>query len=449
MSGVRSVTRRGFLGIGLGAAAACGLAACDKGGAGALGGSGGSLPTITVPTAQSPWLDSYQKIIALYQQETGNRVNLRVFPFAGLLTQQTEAVQNKSLVFDVFQVNESWTGVFYDRGWVIPLREVDPSFSWDPQLIEFAGVGRWDKVARDTSLSGEPMALPFNGNMQLDNYRKDVLDKIGAQPPKTWDDVLAVGKAAKKAGVVAYGYAIQGQADIGGSSNTWAFNNILAAYGGDWFVNPGKDWTPRVNDEHAQAAMEMWLTLAKLGPAKAQTIGQAELFGLMAGGQLLQTQLVDSFCSQLDDPSQSKVVNMVDYTPTPSGPVGHPTPLSGTWEMGIPPGLPKDRQKAAYTFIQWLTSKRVQTMWAQQGFVPSRKDVYAELADNSKNRWMKSVSESFDNLIPGIRYPFAADMLLVTERRISDIVSGSLSVNQGLNTMASEIGQVAAAAGFK
>lgn len=445
----RTMTRRRVLSLGAGATAALAAGAC--GGGGQLGegeDKGGKVQTITVPLSESPWLAAFERTLEAYQKETGNKVNTKVFTYGGLLKQQSNAVQNKSLAFDLFMINEGWIGMFYDRGWVVPLNEVDPDLTWPDEMIDFAGAGRWDEKKRVTSSEGQLMTLPFHGNTQIFHYRNDLFDKLGKEPPKTWDDAYAIGKEAMGKDLIKYGYAIRGQADIGGYSNTYDFGQFLAAYGGDWFVEPGEDWTPRINDERAHAAMETWMKLTELGPPKPQSIGQAEMFGLMTGGQLLQAALSTGYSAQFDDPEVSRVVGKIDFTTTPLGSVDHPTPIAGIWALGIPPGLPKARQKAAYKLVQWMASERGQTVWAREGGIVTRKGVFDKLVNDSKNRWMQAVIDSEEYNMSAIRYVFGPAMLRVTERRISEISSGALSIKQGLQTMNNELAEVVDDAGF-
>ncbi|MFY8032028.1 MAG: ABC transporter substrate-binding protein, partial [Devosia sp.] len=51
-------------------------------------------------------------------------------------------------------------------------------------------------------IDGKVMAIAFMGNGQHLFYRKDILEKAGVQPPKSWDDVLAAAKAIKDQGLM-------------------------------------------------------------------------------------------------------------------------------------------------------------------------------------------------------------------------------------------------------
>lgn len=454
VQGISVVALASFLGACGNGKGALGEGESTGGGSAQASGSGssgvGKQPPISVPTNSSSWLPSYQKIVQVYEKETGNKVNLNVSTFAGLLTQETNAISNKSDAFDLFQINEGWTGQFYDSGWVVPLTEVDPDFTWDANWMEFQGVGRWNKDKRITTPDGEPMSLPFNGNIEVFYYRKDLYDKHGLKPPDTFDDAFNHGKAVKDSGDVRYGHAIRGQGDIGGYANTFAFGTLLGGYGGDWFVKPGEDWTPSINNEAGQAAAAEWLKLATIGPDQPQTVGQTQLTSLMQSGQLLQAVMVDGIYSAMDDPNSSRVVDKVGYGVVPAGPSGVHAAMSGTWTLGIPTGLPKNRQQAGYAFMKWLMTKHAQMEFASAGNIPTRSDLYSsDLASQNQFRYMKAVNASLSHTFPGVRYTFSAPMLELTERVLTEMVAKQHTVKESLDQIAEELKKIATDAGYK
>ena len=46
------------------------------------------------------------------------------------------------------------------------------------------------------TFNGKTYMITLDGDFQMVYYRTDVLQKLGMQPPKTWDDYLAIAKAA-------------------------------------------------------------------------------------------------------------------------------------------------------------------------------------------------------------------------------------------------------------
>src|SRR5579871_3870397 len=134
---------------------------------------------LIVITGTTPWLPAYQKVAATYQAAKGVKITFRPFPYAGMRTQMVNTIQSQNPVFDVFQIDESWTGEFYDNGWVRPLDDIIQDFKLDPGVMTYDALPFWDKAQRTSATSGKVMGLPMNGNVDLFVYRKDLYDKLG------------------------------------------------------------------------------------------------------------------------------------------------------------------------------------------------------------------------------------------------------------------------------
>ncbi|WP_416405549.1 extracellular solute-binding protein [Arthrobacter sp. LFS091] len=452
-AGTRTISRRHALQIALGAAipAFGTLAGCSSGGGGALGGGGGGgkVTELVIPTHRSPWLNAYKEIAASYEAESGIRINLREFPYDGLRTQMVNAMQSNSGAFDIFQIDEPWTAQFFTQKWVTPLKKIDSSFTPDDQIISYSNLVRWDATSKTSSANGDVMGLPLNGNVHILMYRKDLYDQLGLKVPATWEDAYANGRKAQQAGVVKYGHAARGQASSGGQSITYDFMPVFYSYGGSWFRDEGKDWTPTVNTDSAVAAVEMYRRLLQLGPAQPQTLGQAEVVSSMQSGDLLQVHSVVASAPQMEDAKASRVAGKMGYAVVPAGPAGAPAPTSGTWVLSVPSGLSAERSKAASDFIKWMLSVDTQRKFTLGTGIPTRKDVYtASEVPAAMRSYLDPVADSFPNARPAVRYEFASPMLEVVEKSLSAIVSNDDPVKPALDKLNQEITDVVRKAGY-
>jgi multiple sugar transport system substrate-binding protein len=446
------LTRRSLL---LGAAGA-GLAAvsgCSGGGGGGAlgggGGGGGKVTELVVPTNKSPWLNAYKKVAAQYQEQQGVRITLREFPYDGLRTQQVNAVQRKNFPFDVFQLDEPWTGQFYDSGWVTPLKQIDSSFDLDSEVLTYDSLPFWDKAQRTSASGGELVGLPLNGNVDLFIYRKDLYDELGLQVPTTWEQAVANARTGQQSGKIKYGHIMRTQASPGGAATTYEYMHVFYSYGANWFVDEGKDWTPAVNSPEAVAATETYKQLAQLGHPQPQTIGQAEAIALMQGGQALQTHVVAAAAADLVNPEKSQVADKLGFAVVPAGAAGKPTPTSGVWSLCIPAGLATERAQAALGFIRWMLSPETQLAFTQSGGIPTRRDTYGSSdLPATATSYLRAVGDSTPNARRHIRYVFASAMLEVTERTLGRITAGTVAVKAGLDQMQRDLTKVVRDAGF-
>lgn len=107
------------------------------------------------------------------------------------------------------------------------------------------------------TINGKVMAVAFMANAQHLVYRKDVLEELGIEPPKTYEELLDAAKKIREAGVA--------QNPVGGAYKAgWnlaqEFVNMYLGHGGE-FYKPG---TPEVsiNNEKGVAALEMMKALS-------------------------------------------------------------------------------------------------------------------------------------------------------------------------------------------
>ncbi|MEP0941307.1 MAG: extracellular solute-binding protein [Rhizobiaceae bacterium] len=108
------------------------------------------------------------------------------------------------------------------------------------------------------TINGKVMAVAFMANAQHLVYRSDVLEKIGAQPPKTYEEMLAQAKMIRDKGIL--------QNPVGGAYKAgWnlaqEFNNMFLGYGGSHFKDGSA--TPNVNSEAGVKALNMMKALSE------------------------------------------------------------------------------------------------------------------------------------------------------------------------------------------
>ncbi len=108
--------------------------------------------------------------------------------------QMVTNLQAKSDRYDVLNIDVVWTAEFADAGWIIPLDR--RQFPLDQYL----------KPVVDTAVYGGKLyGVPYTANAGLLYYRKDILDKAGEKPPKTWAELRNLAKTvAPKYGLEGY-----------------------------------------------------------------------------------------------------------------------------------------------------------------------------------------------------------------------------------------------------
>ncbi|MFC4137606.1 MULTISPECIES: ABC transporter substrate-binding protein [unclassified Microbacterium] len=423
-------------------AALLGVTACSSSNKGSLGGGGGTdesgSVTLVVPTSQAPWNPAYAKLVKAYEEETGNKVELRPFPNPDVKTQEINDIQSQKHTFDVFQVNGADLGQFNESGLLQPLTDIDPSYEMDSHIYSFGNLARWDADKKSFAESGEVVDLPFSGNLDIFVYRKDIYDKLGLEVPTTWPEVIANSEKIANAKAAKYPMVFRTQGIPGSSANTFDFQALLGAAGGSWYADPGTDWKPTADTEAGVQAATWMRKLAEYGPEAVSTMGQAQVIAELQNGDGAQSFLVAAAASQLEDPANSGQAGKFGYAPLPLAPDGSAAPGTGIWFLGVPAGLPKERAKAALEYITWMTSEKAQSMFAQNGGIPIRDDFSTDGVDPAQKEALAAYDETAKKL-PGastsIWYPFASEMLNITEPGLESIAAGKVTPEAGMKQM--------------
>ncbi len=393
------------------------------------------IDTINILINDSPWFPGFEAMVNKYVDETGNKVNLSVTPFAGMLEKSRNAVQSDESEFDILNLNEQWYMPFYSGGLVTPIKDINPDFELDPNVIEYDSATRWDESIRYSSPNGEILGLPINGNIQLFFYRKDLFDQEGVAVPTTWDEV-ATAAAVFHNPPAMNGFTIRTKPP------NWEFAAYLHDFG-TGILNLGDDGTWTVGfgpNDAARGALDTWMNLGKTyGPPNVADMGQAENQALMQSGHLAMVHMVCASAPNFDNPDASVVVGKMGASVTPGGPAARVT-MSGIWVMGIPQNLSDSRKVSALTFLEWALTKDAQLYYAQSGAIPVRQDVYEELADDPKlGWWMQGMAESTPYIKAYLRLNETPQITDVIDRRVDQALVGELSPEEALTEGAKEI----------
>ncbi len=108
------------------------------------------------------------------------------------------------------------------------------------------------------TINGKVMAVAFMANAQHLVYRADVLEKIGMEPPKTYEDMLAAAKKIRDMGIM--------ENPVGGAYKAgWnlaqEFNNMFLGMGGQHFEAGTAN--PSINNEMGVKTLNMMKALSE------------------------------------------------------------------------------------------------------------------------------------------------------------------------------------------
>ncbi len=343
------------------ALAACGSSAPAGSGIGSGSGSASASSAGSTSAAASPssitvsvaYPSPPASELAAFTKQTGITVHWVNIGWDDLQTKIVAASQAHTYFADVTDVDWSKVGEYHQLGWFYPLNKYFPPSSLTSQVPQLS------TFVDDGELVGMPMDSSFLvTTMNAADYKKAGIDK----PPTTMSEYTADIEQLKKSGTLAHPLNIPLQAQEG-LSTYWY--QTTAAFGGHVLTADNKPaFTASTSPGYRALA---WIVSAyKNGlvpPGDLNTADYAALESNMAHNVTASSlsEYSGDVSTIYDVPSDSNVVNKVDYVPTPS--------LSGAApNLGNPDGIgiPKSAHNvaAAVKFIQWFDNSANQAMWA-------------------------------------------------------------------------------------
>lgn len=399
----------------------------------------GKHPPLSILINSSPWFGGFEKVVDLYEKQTGNKVSLDVTPFGGMLEKARNAVRGATSPYDILNLDTQWTIEFYEGGTLTPLTDIDPSFVLPPELLTYQDSNYWNAERRwRTRAGGKLMAYSPNGNIHVLYYRGDLFRQAGLQAPRTWDDVAAACEKLGKPPEL-YGFLARGER---GNAVRFDWMPFMIGGGADILKAPADgDYTVTINSPAAKAALDRYVgLLRRCAPPNAGVLGQGDLIQLMATGRALQGIAVIAAWPNFEDRTKSAVVGKMEAAVVPAFPGGTPGVVIGNWHFVVPKNVPDARKKAALAFSRWFLTAGAQREYALAGGIPVRSDIFAsDLASRPEFRWMKAYGESQPFARQELGFAEGAQVEQILGLRLNQAVIGEMSSAKALNAAAAEI----------
>lgn len=248
---------------------------------------------------------------------------------------------------DVFQVDVIWPGILAAH-----FIDLQP-YAKGATAEHFATI-----IDNDT-VDGRLVALPWFIDAGLLYYRKDLLDKYGAKPPVTWQELTATAKkvmdAERRAGNERmWGFVWQGKAYEGLTCNALEW---IDSFGGGAIVDAAGEIT--VNN--AQAAQALALAASWVGtisPTGVLNYGEEEARGVFQSGNAVFMRNWP-YAWSLANSDDSPVKGKVGVAALPKGgAAGKHTGTLGGWQLAVSRYSKHPAQAA--DLVLYLTSRAEQ-----------------------------------------------------------------------------------------
>ncbi len=381
-----------------------------------------SKAEITFAGARFYARESMDKVIDKYNQsQNAVHVNYVELPPPSSSTevhqQLVQQLARQSGSPDIFTQDVIWIAEFAEAGWALPL---DSYFSADEQKAYFPG------TIKACNWKGQLTALPWMVDSGMLFYRKDILDKIGAGVPETWDDLI---EAAKKGmgGDTKFGLLWQGkQAEV----LVCDLVSFIGSNGGAMLAPDGK--TVLIAEPEAKAAVQlMYDTISKhkISPSDVLSWDEEPSRRPFVAGQSVFLRNWTYTWATAQDKAESKVVDKVGVAPLPHFAGKSSAGCLGGYQYGV--NASSKEKDAAVDFLRYLATPETHIHFAiEQGLVPARQDVFDDPELAKVNPFMTSLKSVFVGATPRPVTPKYPQVSLVVQSQVSKaLATGDIDGN--------------------
>ncbi|MEU4495904.1 ABC transporter substrate-binding protein [Streptomyces sp. NPDC023998] len=335
--------------------------------------------------------------------------------------QMATGLRSGSGRFDVLNIDVTWTSEFAAAGWITPLdAERFPLDDFLPPVVDTA------------TFQGELYAVPYVTNAGLLYYRKDLLQREGRQPPRTWRELESQAKSiAPKYGLD--GYAGQYLPYEGLTVN---IAEVIQSAGGQILSDEGTRVT--VDSPAAREGLDFLARGVRDGwiPRDALTFKEEESRRAFQNGDLLFLRNWP-YVYDLANEKGSEIAGKVGAVPLP-GPNGQGSSILGGSNLAINADSP--HRKSATELIAYLTSERVQRQVLTQGSLPPvRAALYSDPALVRRFPYLPTLKQSILTAKPRPKSPRYEQVSLAVQAVAHDALAGRQTSDEAVARLAREL----------
>ena len=340
----RKLSRREFLELGAAGTGLLLLAGCGGG----QGGGSGTLNSLFMSQAAYSETDVKNMTEQFQKQNPGIKVNLTFVTYEALHDKIVAAAPAGT--YDTVLVDVIWPAEFASKKMIVDITDRFPES--ERSKIVAGGL-------KTTEYDGRYYGVPWILDTKYFFYNKKMLGEAGVNPPPdTWDGVVEAARALKSKGIVEYPLIwswAQAEAII------CDYAQLLGAYGGQFFDENGKPTFNTGGGLQALEFMRMTLDEKLSNPASTETL-EDDARKVISQGEAAMALNWTYMFALANDPKESQVAGQIDIAHTPKGPAGAPG-VNGSMGMAITSG--SQNQDAAWKYIQFMTSQKIQNQYAK------------------------------------------------------------------------------------
>lgn len=318
---------------------------------------------ITVGVIPASYFENLITITPDFEALTGVKVRYEKIPPGQIRQKAMLDLTSKTATYATTATDPMYYPLYVANKWVDPLDQ----YLANPALTDPAWFRHEDilKAWRDAdSVGGKPYGIPYDGEVTVQVYRKDLYAAKGLKPAETLDDFVKNAQAVHDPNNRVWGAALRGFAGAG--QNMYIYPSIFRSFGGEWM----KGGKIVVNSAEGVGALDWYVnTLSKYAPQAVRNWNWPDIADAFAQGTLGVYIDAHSSAAVLNNPEKSKVVGKIGFARWPKGPSGKRVTSIWNWGFPINAALSDKAKRATWLFISWAASAETQarTSWKFAG----------------------------------------------------------------------------------
>lgn len=359
--------RRELIGAALSVAAAAGAAPARAQSAGAaFDWRRHDGQTINLMFNNHPWSQAMREFVVEFTARTGIRTRIEIFNEEQFRARLTTFMQGRSAELDVFMTLASREGpVFRRAGWYADLAPMLADRSMTAPDYDAADLAA--SIQGANTFDRQVIAVPINQEGPLFYWRKDIFQRLNIAEPRTLEDIPAAAAAIKAADPNVIPWAARGLRTAVPYALTGFVNNL----GGSVALPDGK---PGFSQPASVRALEIYANLLKeFGPPGALNHTFTQVIELLGSGRVAMVyESSNEFANIMRFPNRAEDLGVKPLPPGRETGISRPAAIG--WGIAI--SAHSRRQPAAWTFLQWATSKETQGKLVAAGVAPPRASIF-------------------------------------------------------------------------
>ncbi len=446
--------------------------------------------TVNIVTFTGPQIaEPLQRRAPDFEKLTGAKINVITVPFSDLYSK---------LLTDFATGTNSYDAAVFAPQWMVDY--IEPGYLEDlTDRIKADKALQWDDIGaffRDFSATynGRIYTIPLDGDFQMVYYRTDLLKQAGMQPPRTWDDYLAIAKAFQGKDLNGDGKPDYGEcvAKKRNAQSYWFITSIAGNFiqskgTGQGVFFDTETFAPLVDNEGFRKAMEIYVESTKYGPPDEINLDVGDTRALFTTGRCALTLDWGDIGTLAIDPTTSKVKDKVGAAIIPGSKqvidrttgkltdctaelcpyaidgINHaPFAAFGGWSGAVNAAKDDKTKAAAYAFLSYMSQPaqaNVDVTIGKTGFNPYRISQFkgldlwikAGMSKEAAENYLGAIQASLEspNMVLDLRVPQNQRyQQIVLDTAVHRVLAGETSIDQaikevtdGWNEITEELGK--------